>query len=456
MSSSDARKVINPTTEEELSDYKYDSSEEVENKLKKAIDCFEGKSLLRKNKEVLKNAGEILRKEKEKLAKKAAKEAGKPIIEGKREIEICINICKYYGNNRDELLENEEIDNAYIKFEPIGPVLGIEPWNYPFYQVFRFAVPNITVGNPVVLKHDLNVLGCAKLCEEVFERGGIPEGGFCNLTVENERVSKIIENNKISMVMFTGSTKTGGKVAEKAGSSIKKTILELGGSDPFIVFPDVDIKKTAEIATRSRIITSGESCIASKRFMIHEEIYEEFLSHLEKEFNSLNIGNPLDEKTDIGPLIRKDVLDRLDRQVTKSIDMGAKLITGGKPLDGKGFFYEPTILTNIPDNCPVSKEETFGPVAAVFKIEDEKEAVKQANNTQFGLGCSIWTKDREKAEKIGGRIDVGMVAINDIIAGSIGSEPRLPFGGTKKSGYGRELGRHGLLELVNKKVIWKN
>jgi len=329
-------------------------------------------------------------------------------------------------------------------------VLAVMPWNFPFWQVIRFAAPYLTAGNVGVLKHASNVPGCATALEEVFEEAGYPEGAFQTLLVGSERMEDVIADDRIRAATLTGSGPAGRAVAETAGRHLKKTVLELGGSDPFIVLEDADLESAVETGVLARTQNGGQSCIAAKRFILHEEIAEEFTDRLVEEFEVLTVGDPTDEDTDLGPQADPDLMADLHEQVEASVEAGATVLTGGEPLDRDGAFYPPTVLTDIPRGCPADTEETFGPVAAVYSVEDESEAIELANATRFGLGASLWTEDRDRGRRLAREIDAGCVYINQLTK----SDPRVPFGGVKDSGYGRELSEAGIKEFVNRKTVW--
>ncbi|MDY7081853.1 MAG: NAD-dependent succinate-semialdehyde dehydrogenase, partial [Halobacteria archaeon] len=336
------------------------------------------------------------------------------------------------------------------RYEPLGAVLAVMPWNFPFWQVFRFAAPNLTAGNVGLLKHASNVPGCALAIEEVFEKAGYPENVFRTLLIGGSDVEGVIEDDRVKAVTLTGSEPAGRSVAETAGRELKKTVLELGGSDPFIVLDDADLDSAAETGATARNINSGQSCIAAKRFIVHEDVYDDFLEKFKQEYESLVVGDPMSEETDIGPQSREDLMQELHEQVKASVEAGAEVVTGGQIMEREGYFYEPTILTNVPEACPASSEEVFGPVAAVIRVDSEEEAVEVANDSSLGLGASVWTADLERGERIAGRLEAGCTFVNELVK----SDPRLPFGGIKDSGYGRELGREGIQEFVNRKTVW--
>jgi succinate-semialdehyde dehydrogenase/glutarate-semialdehyde dehydrogenase len=324
------------------------------------------------------------------------------------------------------------------------------PWNFPFWQVFRFAAPYLTAGNVGILKHASNVPGCALAIEEVFREAGYPDDVFQSLLIPSDLVDGLLTDDRVRAATLTGSGPAGRAVAASAGEQLKKTVLELGGSDPFLVLDDADVSAAAETGAWARNLNGGQSCIAAKRFVVHTDVYDAFLDALVDEIDALVVGDPTDEATDVGPQAREDLMESLHEQVTASVDAGATLVTGGEPLDRAGAFYPPTVLTDVPDGCPVDTEETFGPVATVYEVDDEEAAIETANDTEFGLGASVWTEDRDRGERVASRIDAGCVYVNQLVK----SDPRVPFGGVKDSGYGRELSEAGIKEFVNRKTVW--
>lgn len=397
----------------------------------------------------------VLRKRKDELAKLMALEMGKPITQGIAEVEKCAAVCEYYAANAKTQLQNQlietEASKSYVTFQPIGVVLAIMPWNFPFWQVFRFLAPALAVGNCGVLKHASNVPGCALAIEEMVSQAGFPEHVFQTLLVGSDKVDQIIENKLIKAVTLTGSTNAGKKVAEKAGSLIKKTVLELGGSDAYIILEDADLDKAAQICVDSRLINNGQSCIAAKRFIVVQSVEKEFTQLFLQKMQSRKVGDPLDAVTTDGPMARTDLRDELHKQVEKSIEKGAKCILGGEVPKGSNAYYLPTILTNVKKGMPAYDEELFGPVAAIITAKDETDALNIANESEFGLGGAIFTKDKKRGEEIAStKLQAGSCFVNSLVK----SDPRLPFGGIKESGYGRELGLFGLYEFVNIKTIY--
>jgi succinate-semialdehyde dehydrogenase/glutarate-semialdehyde dehydrogenase len=378
-------------------------------------------------------------------------EMGKPIKESRSEVDKCAWLCEYYAENAEHFLSPEpsktDADTSYVAFEPLGPILGIMPWNFPFWQVFRFAVPTLMAGNTVLLKHASNVQTCAQKIESLFTQAGFPHSVFANLAVGSGRMEKIISYDCIKGVSVTGSESAGQKVAGRAGNHLKKCVLELGGSNAFLVFEDADIPNAVEIGIKARFQNAGQSCIAAKRFILHKNIYDKFLEQFIDGIKKLKTGNPMQEDTDLGPLVSASQAMMVEEQTRSSVAMGAKVICGGKR---SGAFFEPTVVTEVGPGMPLFDEEVFGPVAAVIKAGNTEEAITFANRTNFGLGVSLFTGNVEKALELAREFEDGAVFINGLVK----SDPRLPFGGTKRSGYGRELAAQGIREFVNIKTIW--
>jgi succinate-semialdehyde dehydrogenase/glutarate-semialdehyde dehydrogenase len=403
----------------------------------------------------LNNMAKVLLSQKNELARLMALEMGKPIKQGVAEVEKCASVCEYYADNaagflKDQLIKTEA-SKSFVTFQPIGVVLAIMPWNFPFWQVFRFLAPALAAGNCGVLKHASNVPGCAIAIQKIVEQSGFPENVFQTLLVSSDKIEKIIENPLIKAVTITGSTSAGKKVAQKAGSLIKKTVLELGGSDAYVVLEDADLEHAAETCVNSRVINSGQSCIAAKRFIVVKAIEKEFTRLFLEKMKAKVMGDPLNEATDIGPQARVDLRDELHHQVKQSIKKGAKCILGGELPKGNNAYYPPTILTKVKKGMTAYDEELFGPVAAIISAKDEADAIRIANDSQFGLGAAVFTKDKKRGELIAAtQIEAGCCFVNSLVK----SDPRLPFGGIKESGYGRELGMFGIHEFVNIKTIW--
>jgi succinate-semialdehyde dehydrogenase/glutarate-semialdehyde dehydrogenase len=404
--------------------------------------------------EVLRNAAKQLRAKRDQYASLVTQEMGKLLREARAEIEKCAVVCDYYAQNAEEFLRAEQVESdagkSYIAYYPLGVVLAIMPWNFPFWQVFRAAAPALAAGNALVLKHAPNVPQCALAIEAMFRDCGLPEGLFTALMVEVEQVADAIASPHVQAVTITGSEAAGRKVAAFAGQHLKKCVLELGGSDPFIVLHDADLDLAVDMALNSRFLNCGQSCIAAKRFIVVPQIADDFLHEFKVRVGELRLGNPLDDATQIGPMARRDLRDSLHRQVTDSIAQGAVALTGCLPVEGEGFFYRPSILDRVTANTRAYHEELFGPVATVIRASSEADALRLANGTRFGLGSSIWSKDTARAEQLAEHVQAGCTFIN----GMVKSDPRLPFGGVKASGYGRELSRLGMHEFVNAKTVW--
>lgn len=450
--------IINPSTGEVLYDHFEHSKDEVLEILDNSEQAYESWSdtKLQEREELLSNAADILREDTKKYAKIMTEEMGKPIDQSVSEVEKCAWVCDHYAENAGSYL-NDEVHpsppgvDARTIYEPLGSVLAVMPWNFPFWQVFRFAAPYLTAGNVGLLKHASSVPKCATAIEEIFERAGYPDGVFQSLIIGSDMVDDVITDNRVKAVTLTGSGPAGSAVAGTAGEQIKKSVLELGGSDPFIVLEDADLQEAAETAVWARNQNSGQSCIAGKRFIVVEEVYDEFVDILVEKFEDLEIGDPMDENTDIGPQASEDLMmDMHNKQVEPTIDAGANVLTGGSPMDKDGFYYPPTILTDVPEDCPADQDEVFGPVAAVYEVSNVEEAIEKANDTVYGLGASIWTTDTTKARDIASEVEAGCVYINELVK----SDPRVPFGGVGISGYGRELSEVGIKEFTNKKTVW--
>lgn len=447
-------KTVNPSTENVIHEYDVmdkDKVNEVVRKSKKV--SIEWRKDMHKRIELLHKCAEALRKNKKELAVVATNEMGKPIKEAIGEIEKCATVMEYYGDNgqvfmNDEVL-NTDARKTLITFQPLGVIASIMPWNFPYWQALRFAAPSMIIGNTLVLKPASATLQCGIEMETLFTKVGFPDGVFQTLVGNSTVAEHLIDSPDIDAVTFTGSTSVGAKVAQKAGGNLKKCVLELGGSDPFIVCDDADVEKASEGAVKGRFINCGQSCIASKRFFVAENVADEFIEKFVQKTEHLKVGDPLLEDTDIGPLVNSNGFETIQNQVQDAIDNGAEVITGGERVGDKGYYYKPTIIKNISNKMRIYHEETFGPVASVVVVEDEKDAIKLANESVFGLGASVWTKDFDKAEQFSKVIDSGMVSVNNVLV----SDPRVPFGGIKQSGFGRELSKYGMLEFVNVKSI---
>ena len=403
---------------------------------------------------MMQRAGELLETDKQSLGQMMTAEMGKPIKAAIAEAEKCAWVCRYYAETAQQHLADRVVETnakkSYVHFQPLGPVLAVMPWNFPFWQVFRFAAPALMAGNVGLLKHASNVPQCALAIEDIFARAGFPQGVFQTLLIGSDAVEGILNDRRVVAATLTGSEPAGRSVAAAAGKQIKKTVLELGGSDPFIVMPSANLDEAVTTAVKARTINNGQSCIAAKRFIVAAEIYDEFERRFVEDMRELKIGNPLEESTDIGPLATPQIVNDLDEQVKKAVASGARVLTGGKKIDRAGNFYEPTVLVDVDINAPVSCEEIFGPVAMLFRAADINEAIRIANATQFGLGSSAWTNDANEQAQFVEELEAGSVFINGMVA----SDPRLPFGGVKNSGYGRELAEFGIREFVNIKTVW--
>ncbi len=446
---------INPATEEILGEYPILTNEQLDKKINFSSETFNKwrKVSFSEKATLMKKVAKILLQDKEKFAKTITQEMGKTIRESLLEVEKCAKVCEFFAEHAEAIVKKEviktEAKESYVRFDPLGIIFAIMPWNFPFWQVFRAAAPALMLGNTMLLKHASNVPQSSQLIENIFLEAGFPKGVFQNLLIDSSMSRQVINNPYVMAVTLTGSEEAGSAVASIAGAAIKKSILELGGSDPFIVLDDSDIKKAALMATSSRLIVTGQSCIAAKRFIIQEKIADEFIREFKKNFSAKKVGDPLSTKTDVGSLSSKKILETIEKQVNDSVKMGAKIIIGGKRLKGKGYFYPPTIITNVTKKMPLYFEETFGPVAAVFVIKNDSEAIKISNDTKFGLGASVWTKNKVRAQRFIEELESGSVFVNSIVK----SDPRLPFGGIKASGFGRELSSYGLKEFVNIKTI---
>jgi succinate-semialdehyde dehydrogenase/glutarate-semialdehyde dehydrogenase len=404
--------------------------------------------------QLMKKAAQILRDRKEYYGKILTLEMGKPITQAIAEVDKCSWVCDYYADNAEKILSNEivqtDASESFVRFDPLGVVLAVMPWNFPFWQVFRFAAPALMAGNVCLLKHASNVPMCALAIEEVFTQAGFPLNTFKTLLIGSSLVKDIIDNPKVKAATLTGSEAAGKQVAQICGSKLKKTVMELGGSDPFIVLEDADIDYSVKTAVTARIINNGQSCIAAKRFIVVEKIYDLFEKKFVDAMRKVKVGDPMDRETELGPIAREDLLNELDEQVKQSIAKGASVLCGGKRIERDGYFYEPTILSNVSPGSPAYDDEIFGPVASLIKSKNTEDAIRIANDSPFGLGASLWTSDLEEAKNIASKIESGSVFIN----GMVKSDPRLPFGGIKNSGYGRELSHYGIKEFVNIKTVW--
>jgi succinate-semialdehyde dehydrogenase/glutarate-semialdehyde dehydrogenase len=447
---------INPATEEALAEFAEYTPEHVDAVLTEArtafLDWREASFAVRGA--LMHRAARYLQENKARLAGLITTEMGKTIAESEAEIEKCAWCCDFFADHAEEFLADQPVATnareSFVTFEPLGVVLAIMPWNFPFWQVFRFAPPTLMAGNTAVLKHASNVPQCSLAIEEVFRASGFPEGAFRTLLMPSSRVQGVIEDSRIAAVTLTGSDVAGSKVATTAGRALKKAVLELGGSDPFIVLPDADLDGAVEFAVKARFQNAGQSCIAAKRFIVVDAVAAEFERRFAEAAGRLRVGDPLRRETQVGPLAREDLRKTLHEQVRDSVAQGARVLCGGQPVDGKGYFYAPTVLADVTPSMRVFREETFGPVAAVIRARNAANAVALANDSQYGLGGNLWSQDTEGAKRLARRIESGLVFINGMTA----SDPRLPFGGVKHSGYGRELSHFGIREFTNIQTIW--
>jgi succinate-semialdehyde dehydrogenase/glutarate-semialdehyde dehydrogenase len=446
-------KSINPYNQEKIATYDEHSYHAIEQRLSKASDSFSNWRQVPISQRCvhLLKAADLLRENKETYARTMTLEMGKPIKESVSEIEKCAWVCEFYAENAERFLADQIIETdaseSFISHDPLGPVLAIMPWNFPFWQVFRFAAPSLAAGNVALLKHAPNVFGCASHIEDLFKEAGFPEGVFQNLFIHHEKVEGVIADDRVKAATLTGSERAGSSVAALAGEHIKKTVLELGGSNSFIVWDDADMDQAVETGVTARMMNSGQSCIAAKRFILVGDAYETFLPAFQEKVKELKSGDPLEESTDVGPLARTDLAEKLEQQVNDSVKKGAQLLMGGERDEA---YYTPTILTNVEPGIPAFDEELFGPVASFIRAESEDEAFELAAKSKYGLGTTVFTKDTKRALKSASKVPDGAYFINELVK----SDPRLPFGGTKNSGYGRELSREGILEFVNKKTVY--
>ena len=447
---------INPTNEEVLATFEPYSAAQLDEALEQAYTAFKSwrETTFAQRAAFFQRLAAYLREHKTELARIATLEMGKPLAESEAEVEKCAWNCEFYAENAEKFLADEPVatnaSESYIAFRPLGVVLALMPWNYPYWQVLRFAAPALMAGNTTVLKHASNVSLCALEIEKMFRACGAPEGVFKTVLVPGSETAQLIEDPRVAAVTLTGSDVAGVSVAATSGHVLKKNVLELGGSDAFIVLEDADLDGAAQMAVRARFQNTGQSCIAAKRFIVVEAVADAFEQKFVEAASKLRVGNPLERETQIGPMARGDLRDSLDQQVQASVQMGARVLLGGKPAAGKGYFYEPTIITGVTPEMPMFRQETFGPAAAVIRARDTDSAIELANDSQFGLGGNLWTSNIERGRQLARRIESGGVFINGMTA----SDPRLPFGGVKRSGYGRELSSFGIREFVNIQTVW--
>ena len=448
--------TLNPATGETLRSFQPLSSEEIETKLQRAADAFRAhrRTSFADRAARMHKAAEILESEKDRFARIMTTEMGKTLKSAGDEALKCALGCRYYADNAEAALADETIatnaGKSFVRYQPLGVVLAVMPWNFPFWQVFRFAAPALMAGNVGLLKHSSNVPQCALAIEEILCRAGFANGEFQTLLIESKQVARVLDDPRVVAATLTGSEPAGSQVAGQAGKQIKKTVLELGGSDPFIVMPSANVQDAAQTAAKARCINNGQSCIAAKRFIVHQSIYADFERHFVEGMRTLGVGDPMEPATDIGPLATSQILTELDEQVRAAVADGARILTGGARIHRPGNYYEPTVLADVPKSSPVYYQEFFGPVAMLFRARDVDHAIELANDSDFGLGASVWTTDGREIARFTDEIESGQVFVNSMVV----SDPRLPFGGVKRSGYGRELSTFGIREFVNIKTVW--
>lgn len=448
--------TVNPATGRKIADYELHSTSEVDERIEAAHQAQKiwGRKPVSERVTLLTSVAEVLRRNKTRYAATITEEMGKPLAEAEAEIEKCAITCEFYAGSAEKYLGDEHIESnasdSRVVFDPLGVVLAIMPWNYPFWQFVRFAAPALAAGNGALLKHANNVAACALLLEELFREAGTPEGLIGTLLINSSDVAGVLADERVAAVTLTGSTEVGKIVAAQAGSLMKKQVLELGGSDPFIVLADADIELAAKMAVKARFSNTGQSCISSKRFIVEASVADRFVQLFCEGVKKLKTGNPVDRDNVIGPMARENLRDALHAQVERSVSEGAQLLLGGQPVEGEGFYYLPTVLDHVTPQMTAAIEETFGPVAAIVRVQSEEEAIAVANNTEFGLGAAVWTADTNNGYRVARQIEAGAVFVNGLVA----SDARLPFGGIKQSGYGRELGEFGIREFTNIKTLW--
>jgi succinate-semialdehyde dehydrogenase/glutarate-semialdehyde dehydrogenase len=448
---------VNPATGQTVRTFDPLTSAQLEARLQSAADAYrrQRRTTFAERATLMARAAEILESEKEAFGRIMAAEMGKTLKSAMEEAAKSAWGCRYYAEHAERFLADEVIETtasrSFVTYQPIGPVLAVMPWNFPFWQVFRFAAPALMAGNVGLLKHASNVPQCARAIEEIFRRAGFAEGVFQTLLIETDQVKSVIEDRRVAAVTLTGSNAAGSQVASTAGRSIKKSVLELGGSDPFIVMPGADLEAAAATAVKARVVNNGQSCIAAKRFIVAEPVADQFERLFVAGMEALVVGAPMDPKTDVGPLASEAQLRTIAEQVEGSVRVGARILTGGRKLDRQGWYYAPTVLAGVTPDSPVYHEEVFGPVALLFRVQGIEEAIRLANDSPFGLGASAWTRSEADRKRFVTDLEAGMVFINAMVA----SDPRMPFGGVKESGYGRELSVHGIREFVNIKSVWE-
>ncbi|MFN2598726.1 MAG: NAD-dependent succinate-semialdehyde dehydrogenase [Pyrinomonadaceae bacterium] len=448
--------TINPATGEKLREFAALSDAEIDEKIARAAEAFEShrRASFAERAAKMSRAAEILEAEKGEFARVMTTEMGKPITSAREEAAKCAWVCRYYAENAEKFLADEEVETtatrSFVRYQPLGVVLAVMPWNFPFWQVFRFAAPALMAGNVGLLKHASNVPQCALAIEDILRRAGFVNGEFQTLLVESKQVARVLEDKRVAAATLTGSEPAGASVGSLAGKLIKKTVLELGGSDPFVVMPSANLGEAAKTALKARTINNGQSCIAAKRFVVHEKIYDEFARRLKDGMAALKVGDPMEEGTEIGPLATEQIVKDLEQQVGKTVAAGAREFRSPARLPSRGFYFAPAVLEDIPENSPGYCEEFFGPVALMFRVSSVDDAIRVANATAFGLGASAWTNRPGERERFASEIEAGAVFVNAMVA----SDPRLPFGGIKRSGYGRELSAFGIREFVNVKTVY--
>ncbi len=449
-------KSIDPATGRELASFPEADEAAIQTALERASGARQGwrDAGIGMRAAILRSVAGVIRADKARYASLLTSEMGKPIVEAEAEVEKCAWTANWFAENAERLLADQPVEStateSYVRFQPLGVILAVMPWNFPFWQAFRAGLPALAAGNVMLLKHSSNVPQSALAIEEVFREAGVPEGVFQTLLIGSAAVQRLISDHRVAGVTLTGSEKAGMTVAEAAGKALKKTVLELGGSDPFVVLADADLDTAAAVACRARNQNNGQSCIAAKRFIVEESVADQFESRFASAVAALKVGNPMDRGNQVGPLARADLVDELERQVTESVRLGARPLVGGKRISGDGYYFEPTVLANVKPGMPAYHEETFGPVAAVIRVKDADAALRVANDTDFGLGSNIWTSDVERGKKLAEQVEAGLVFINGMVA----SDARLPFGGVKRSGYGRELSEYGIKEFTNIQTVW--
>jgi acyl-CoA reductase-like NAD-dependent aldehyde dehydrogenase len=456
MATSQLMRSVNPATEEVMATFEPATARQIEQALSDAERTYRSwrQTSFAERAALMQHAADYLREHRARLAGLITAEMGKPIVEAEAEVDKCAWNCAFYAEHAERFLHDEphpsNASESYVAFTPLGTILAIMPWNFPFWQVIRFAAPALMAGNTAILKHASNVPQCALALAEVFAASGFPKGAFQTLLVPGSAVTPLIEDRRVAAVTLTGSDTAGSQVAAAAGRVVKKTVMELGGSDPFIVLADADLDAAVATAVRSRYQNAGQSCIAAKRFIVVEAIFEAFQGRFVEAVQGLRMGDPTDRTTQLGPLARSDLRDSLEQQVRRSTDEGAKILVGGRRQPGRGYYFAPTVLTDVRPEMPASCEEVFGPVAALLKVRTVEEAIQVANDSPYGLGANLWTTDVKRARGLAREIEAGQVFINGMVA----SDPRLPFGGVKRSGYGRELSAYGIREFVNVQTVW--